>query len=154
MYDHGKFMTVSIQHLAWTPATIEYRQEQRNTSYAEIAPVNESINLTHLSTTSQLSDAELLAKAMSAGNGPKFTLLFSGDWKMVRNKNGSQRYYSPSEADQALCEMLAYWTGNDASRIDRLFRQSKLYRDEKWDRKARIGETYGEGTIKRALLSE
>lgn len=38
--------------------------------------------------------------------------------------------------------MLAYWADNDVSTIDRLFRQSRHYR-EKWDRAARAGETYG-----------
>ena len=38
-----------------------------------------------------------------------------------------------SEADLALCNMLAFWTGRDAGRIDRLFRSSGLMR-EKWER--------------------
>jgi hypothetical protein len=69
-------------------------------------------------------DAELLARARRAANGDKFNRLWSGD---------TAGYQSESEADEALCCLLAYWTGGDAARMDRLFRQSGLYRD-KWDR--------------------
>ena len=47
--------------------------------------------------------------------------------------------------------MLADWADNDVSTIARLFRQSRLYR-QKWDRAARAGETYGQGTINRVLV--
>jgi primase-polymerase (primpol)-like protein len=45
----------------------------------------------------------------------------------------------------ALCGILAFYTGNDADRMDRLFRQSELYR-EKWER-----PDYRERTIQRAI---
>lgn len=41
--------------------------------------------------------------------------------------------YDHSSADAALCQHLAFWTGRDCERIDRLFRRSALYRD-KWER--------------------
>jgi hypothetical protein len=44
---------------------------------------------------------------------------------------------------------LAFWAGGDAGRIDRLFRQSGLYRP-KWDER-RGQETYGQHTIATAL---
>lgn len=42
--------------------------------------------------------------------------------------------YDASVADAALCQHLAFWTGKDCERIDRLFRQSSLHRD-KWDKR-------------------
>ena len=39
--------------------------------------------------------------------------------------------FDHSDADQALCQHLAFWTGKDCERMDRLFRQSALCRD-KW----------------------
>ena len=60
-------------------------------------------------------------------------------------ERGHGGYGSHSEADLALCGMLAFWTGGDATRIDSLFRQSGLYR-EKWDRK-----DYRNRTITEAL---
>lgn len=59
-------------------------------------------------------------------------------------------YGSPSEADEALCCVVAFWT-RDTQHIDAIFRQSGLYRD-KWDTKHRAdGATYGEMTIEKAL---
>jgi DNA-binding transcriptional LysR family regulator len=54
----------------------------------------------------------------------KFLKLWKGD---VRG------YISHSEADLALCSMLAFWCGGDTEQMDRLFRKSGLMRD-KWER--------------------
>jgi primase-polymerase (primpol)-like protein len=60
-------------------------------------------------------------------------------------------YESHSEADLALCSLLAFWTGGDRSRIDRLFGQSGLMR-EKWDEVHYADDsTYGKKTIERAV---
>lgn len=69
------------------------------------------------------SDAEILERARKAANGPKFRRLWSGKWE--------GDYPSQSEADLALCCMLAFWCGRDAERIEALFGQSGLARD-KW----------------------
>ena len=59
-------------------------------------------------------------------------------------------YGSHSEADIALCSVIAFWT-QDPNIIDTIFRQSQLYRD-KWDQKHRTdGATYGEMTLEKAL---
>ena len=66
-------------------------------------------------------------------NGEKFCKLFDkGDWS---------DYGSQSEADAALCSIIAYRTGPDPDLIDDIFRLSALYRD-KWDR-----EDYRDATI-------
>lgn len=89
-----------------------------------------------------LSDRELIDKAQGAENGAKFKALWNGDWQ-------GAGYGSQSEADLALCSMLAYWTGRDTARIDNLFRESGLYRG-KWDE--RHGpNTYGEATVIKAV---
>ena len=89
-----------------------------------------------------ISDRELLDKAMNAGNGGQFKSLWEGS---IMN------YPSQSEADQALCNLLAFWTGKDAARMDALFRQSGLMRD-KWNRR-QSGTTYGAITIQKAIAS-
>jgi replicative DNA helicase len=86
-----------------------------------------------------LSDAELIDKAKAARNGGTFTALWEGD--LCGNK-------SHSEADQALCNLLAFWTAGDTERIDRLFRQSGLMR-EKWENR----EKYRQQTIAKAVES-
>lgn len=87
-----------------------------------------------------LTDDELIQKAMNARNGGTFSRLWTGD---------TSGYASHSEADQALCNLLAFWTNKDAGRMDALFRESGLMR-EKWDRK-QSGTTYGAITIAEAI---
>lgn len=51
----------------------------------------------------------------------------------------------------ALCCLLAFWTGGDATQMDRLFRDSGLYRG-KWDEVHYAdGSTYGAKTVERAI---
>ena len=50
--------------------------------------------------------------------------------------------FDHSKADIALCQHLAFWTGKDCERIDRLFRLSGLYRG-KWEDR----EAYRQSTI-------
>jgi primase-polymerase (primpol)-like protein len=89
----------------------------------------------------ELDDDELLRRVRDARNGAKFAALWAGD---------TSAYRSPSEADLALCSLLAFWTSEPA-RIDNLFRQSSLMRP-KWDEQH--GDiTYGERTIRRAIGS-
>ncbi|MCX7112246.1 MAG: hypothetical protein NTX45_19390 [Proteobacteria bacterium] len=86
-------------------------------------------------------DAALIEKAGKAKNGAKFQALMAGD---------CSSYPSQSEADVALCMLLAFWT-QDPAQIDRIFRSSGLFRD-KWDKKHHAdGNTYGQGTIQKAL---
>ena len=51
----------------------------------------------------------------------------------------------------ALAAILAFWSGGDEAQIDRLFRDSGLYR-QKWDDvHFADGSTYGEKTVERAV---
>lgn len=88
-----------------------------------------------------LDDSKLIEIAANARNGTLFTDLFTGKWE--------SHYSSQSEADLALCNMLAFYTGRGATQMDRLFRQSGLMR-EKWSRK-QSGTTYGAITIQNAV---
>jgi hypothetical protein len=74
-------------------------------------------------TADELTDAEILDRATRAKNGAKFARLWAGDWH--------KEYGSQSEADLALCCLLAFWCGPNPARIEVLFRQSGLARD-KW----------------------
>lgn len=90
-----------------------------------------------------LDDAALLDKARRAKNGGDFERLWSGDT--------SQHGGDHSAADLALCNSLAFWTGGDADRMDRLFRQSGLMR-HKWDVVHHSdGRTYGQATVDAAI---
>ncbi len=94
------------------------------------------------------SDEEVLHKALAAKNGANFRRYYHGDPTLWE---GSQaRHRSQSEADFTLVLLLLYWTNGDTTQVDRLFRQSGLMR-EKWTRRSKGSETYGERIIKDAL---
>lgn len=95
---------------------------------------------TSVSGRSYLKDESVIAKASNAQNGAKFTQLWNGN---------ISEYPSHSEADAALCSLLAFWCGGDKEQMDRLFRQSGLMRD-KWD-DYRGADTYGNMTILKAI---
>lgn len=106
-------------------------------------------------------DAELLRRAMASGSVASklgYKAAFADLWN--RNVDALAKTFPPSdsgsefgesEADAALAMQLAFWTGRDADRIERLMLQSALKRD-KWDK--RVHETYlRELTIARACAS-
>ncbi len=141
VYCEGRYFTITANHVEGTPTTIEANQGALDTLYAEITAL-ESLGTpagTLSPQTISLDDEQLLQKATQASNGSKFRALFY---------QGSAGYPSASEADMALCLMLAFWTGRDPERMDRLFRKSALYR-EKWDT-GRSQSTYGQDTIHKA----
>ena len=90
-----------------------------------------------------LMDEEIIDKARACKSGQVFNILYSGSWEGL--------YSSQSEADLALCNHLAFWTGRNAEQMDRIFRSSGLMR-KKWDKK-RGTETYGNITIGKAIAS-
>lgn len=152
MYDQARFFTVTADHVEGTPTSINERQEALEEVHEAFITSNESDAADTVDTDSppaescdqslELEDEELLEKARSASNGEKFDRLWRGS---------TAGYDSQSEADMALCCLLAFWTGGDRARMDRLFRQSGLIRT-KWDEVHYAdGSTYGEKTIGRAV---
>jgi putative DNA primase/helicase len=106
-YDRGRYFTVTGKHLADTPQTIEGRQEELRAVVGRVFG-EESTNghakpvaATEL-VDNGLSDSEVIQKALAASNGARFSRLWNGD---------TSGYGSHSEADLALCGMLAFWTG-------------------------------------------
>ncbi|NEU59140.1 hypothetical protein [Halorussus sp. MSC15.2] len=158
LYDTARFFPVTGDHVEETPTRVARRQDalaaihreyvqdtgddsetepDRRGSTDEGSATDGSDNV-----DVDLEDEELLEKAMNASNGAKFERLWKG------NTGG---YESQSEADMAICNLLAFWTGGDQTRMDDLFRQSGLFR-EKWDEVHYAdGSTYGEKTIERAV---
>lgn len=126
-----------------------------NEKYKEIKDCTESIKVLHskylfeerpkvapkVFQVADLSDQEIIDKARNCKTGGVFQLLYSGQWQGL--------YSSQSEADLALCNMLAFWCQKDAQKMDRIFRTSGLMRD-KWD-KLRGQYTYGQKTIEQAI---
>jgi len=142
VYDKARFFCVTGNRLPDTPATIEPRQAELDELLERMfpAPATNGSASGAARPPLELDDRELLARAGAAKNGGDFDRLYRGDFAS---------YPSQSEADLALCNMLAFWTGPDAGRLDRLFRGSGLMRD-KWD-ESRGDSTYGAQTVARAL---
>lgn len=136
VYDHGRFFALTGCRLKGAPATVEDRQAQLDTLLVQCGMVKAPALAPSRNGDGKLTDAEIIAKAMTAKNGAKFRRLWAGD---TSDYSGDD-----SRADLALVTMLAFWT-QDSSQIDSLFRQSGLYR-EKWDR-----EDYRQRTIDKAL---
>jgi primase-polymerase (primpol)-like protein len=144
-YSQGRFWAITGHRLPDAPATANDCQGALDHFVAEyIDPKPEpepepkpSPRPRASTTSSDLSDDELLARIRRSDQAALFCTLY--------DRGDTSGYKSQSEADLALCGVLAFWTGGDADRIDRLFRDSKLYRD-KWDR-----EDYRDRTVKKAL---
>lgn len=137
LYDRGRFFTVTGRRLSGASHLIEERQEQVSALHARLFPPQERNTPDGaVPAGSGISDEEVVRRAMGAANGGKFARLWMG---------GRSGYASDSEADLALCSMLAFWTGPDEDRIASLVARSGLAR-EKWNR-----EDYRRRTIARAI---
>ena len=146
MYGHSRYFTMTGNRLPDTPDTIAedsaalhwihetYIKAQKKPARKSRKRGGKSVPLT---------DEQVIERAAQTDKGDVFTVLWEGNWQ--------GQYASQSEADMALCCKLAFWTGKNREQMDRLFRQSKLYRD-KWDKPHHAsGATYGEETLDRAL---
>lgn len=138
-YDHGRYFTV-------TGDVFEGRNELMIGSgvleeiharyFAKAEDTTGPFERTESSQT--MTDKEIISKATTAKNGPKFALLFSGAPYPDRL----------SEDDLALASVLAFWT-QDHGQIERIMRQSVRERD-KWDT-ARNGTTWLRERIAKAI---
>lgn len=143
IYQFGKFLTITGHKLNDAPATIENAQEAL-TAFREkyFKPISE-IDEDNLPVTSvKFTDDQIHLKLGNSKLGAKFKELYYGGYSEGDDK---------STVDLSLCRMLVFWT-QDPEQIDRIFRQSALFRPEKWDRIHHSnGNTYGQGTINYAL---
>lgn len=137
LYQGGHYLTITGQRLPDFPASIEKRTDELNAFYEKHfgkhkpeQPKEEAQR-----NSSKLTDEQVIVLAAQAHNSPKFLSLMGG---------AMEGYPSQSEADLALCQLIAFYTP-DPAQIDRIFRRSKLYR-EKWER-----YDYREDTIRIAV---
>lgn len=141
MYADARYFTITGAHLDGTPTDIRERTTELEAVHARVFGSHPPPSPPRPTGTVPLTDAELLIKASRSSNGARFASLWSGDVSGYGDDD--------SAADLALCNLLAFWTGRDPARMDRLFRQSALMR-EKWDSRRR-DTTYGALTIDRAI---
>ena len=144
MYAVARYFTMTGNHLEGTPDAIADGAEALPWIHeAYIAKKKKAKKARAAMRSVALTDEQVLEKAQGSVSGEDFTALWNGEWQ---DKFGSQ-----SEADLSLCCSLAFWTGKNKEQMDRLFRQSKLFR-EKWDKVHHAdGATYGEETLEQAI---
>jgi putative DNA primase/helicase len=153
MYRSGRYFTVTGHRLSDCPSTInEYsalaylhglfsaKAMSSTNGRQRKVPQKKQTHAANSGNGKMPTLEQMLAACDSAANGDKFRRLFGGD---------VTGYTGHSEADAALCAIIAFWSAGNAGLIDQVFRQSKLMRD-KWD-EARGERTYGERTIDFAL---
>ncbi|WP_169717770.1 phage/plasmid primase, P4 family [Sporomusa silvacetica] len=149
VYDSGRFFTVTGRHVPNTPTTVEERSVEigmihsKYIAKGKTEPERKSEQPKLPQLRGSLSGTDLIEKISKSKQGADFQALWAG--------NTSRHGNDDSAADMALANILAFWTGRDAGRMDNLFRQSGLYRP-KWDeRHYSNGMTYGAATIARAI---
>lgn len=152
MYDSARFFTVTGNSIAGTgkglvnaqPAIdLIYNEQIRPDTEGEYGISRPELKKSHVcsvinSVSPRLSDSEILKKCIAARNSRKFMDLFNG-------KTGA--YNSVSEAEYALCRLLAFYT-RDHEQIVRLMVRSKLSRT-KWF----SHPTYLINTVSRAIAA-
>lgn len=147
MYSTSRYMTVTGQHVPGTPQRLQHRTTALAKLHArhldrltrkrhdQVPPA------LHLAPTED--DRDLLERMLRSRAGTRIRALFEGDT--------SAYGHDTSRADLALAAHFGFWTDYDRERMDRLFRMSKLFRPEKWDKRhAADGRTYGQLTIDKA----
>ena len=146
VYDRGRYFTMTGEHLADTPSTINDRQDVIEQLYREVLDPPKSSRARkpaqqkkQTTSNDDALDDDALIELMCAKND-KAARLWEGD---------SSGHASMSEAVFALCCHLAFWTDHDESRMDNLFRQSGLCRDHWAGEKGKWGRLGGR-EIKRA----
>lgn len=145
MYDQGRFFTMTGNSLNKYEEINEPSENSVDYIYRKyIRPKQVTrVNFGNHGIQHDLSDSEVISKALASKQGSKFKDLLNGNWEKY------EEYTSQSEADIALANMLAFWTARNFQQMDRIFRQSGLMR-AKWDEK-RGKTTYGAGLINKAI---
>lgn len=157
MYDNRRFFTMTGN--VWDK-TRQYEVAERTAAATEIhgqylsqrtvkaaaaepkAPAQRPTEAAPVTAGPGMADTveRVIELASKAQNGERFQRLFSGDLS---------GYDTPSQADLALCDIAAFYAGDNAALIDGVFRASGLMRS-KWDQR-RGTLTYGEKTVQKAI---
>jgi len=133
MYSGSRFFTVTGDIVAGCGSDIQERSGKLKSLHEYLENLD--------SAKKQIKS--ILSRIRKSKDADGFFKLYQGNWKTD--------YPSQSEADLALCNKLAFWTGKDVSLLDEMFRTSGLMRS-KWDEKHfSDGKTYGQSVIDKAI---
>lgn len=138
LYDSARYVTLTGHLIEPYPANIRENNDGINAVYERRLNSQEEKGEREREEEKEnrrITDNKVIAIASTAANGSKFTTLYNG---------GNQGYPSPSEADLAFCDILAYYT-RDGPQIARIWKASGRYRDKLENKK------YVSKTISKAL---
>lgn len=147
MYNHGHYMTVTGEPL--DDATLNDIQPaiDKILTMLKKPPAASEEGKAVTSTPApvlNLSDTDIITKIRDSTQNPKFHVLYDlGDVSTYGNDR--------NRADQALLNMLAFWTGKNAEQMKRIFLSSKLA--ETLGRKVGHEDDYLKRSIKKAIES-
>lgn len=152
VYDLGRYLTITGDHVEETPLSIEPRQAEIEQVYELIFGSEELPSYTVKEGEESvdpygrvgLGDDELLHKIRTSKDSPLFFSL----WKRGRPE---KHYDSTSEAVWALLCRLAFWTAKDEDQMERLFLRSPLAATEKFRKR---GRPFLRQEIRRAIKAQ
>lgn len=138
VYSVERYMTMTGQPLDGYDLPIANAQSKLDELYAQLGGDGKNVlDLAELDRPETLTDEQILEQAAHAKNGELFRHLWAGNFAGI--------YPSQSEADQALVNILAFYTDN-VEQVKRLFWQSALGERPKAKR-----DTYINPTVRRAF---
>lgn len=147
LYDRERFLTLTGHRIPTAPWTVEPREKELRQLQALLSPPPQLPTTSIVASGFSGHDHELLARAFSARNGERVRALWEG------------RHDKPSasEALLGLARSLAFWTGPDEFRLDRLLTGSPLFvaaeaQRQKWF-SPRRGESWGRLYVVRKAIS-
>ena len=146
MYDQGRFFTMTGDTLNKYHEINEPRKNSVDFVYRKYIKPKQSVTRVDFGNHGiehNLSDSEVISKALNSKQGGKFKDLLNGNWEKYKE------YPSHSEGRMGFLNILAFWTAKDFQQMDRIFRQSGMMND-KWDEK-RGKTTLGASEINTAI---
>ncbi|AKJ71397.1 replicative primase/helicase [Achromobacter phage phiAxp-1] len=143
IYASGRFMTMTGNVIEGRK-NIWGRKELVSILYRQVKVRNNGFEPCFTPGNAQfVEDEEIIRRGCNAKNGDKFSALIEGRWQELGIGDGSQ-----SVADQALLNMLTFYSGN-REQIKRIFMNSGMYRPDK--KSTKNGRSYLDFSIDKAF---
>jgi hypothetical protein len=124
VYSEARYMTVTGDVTLDAPIMEAQEKLDQLVLFVRPKPANNGLHVVP-DAPEAATDLDLYNRCMNAANGDKFNALWTGQWQHL--------YPSASEADQALMNMLAFFTDNKMQ-THRMFRESALGKRDKAQR--------------------
>ncbi len=122
IYTAGHYMTITANCCRNLPIKDYHELVNQLWEQMEVKPKQEGV---YLNKPEVHTDYEILTMASTAANGQKFINLYENRWSEYYPEEAAKGKQFCNEADQSLCNILAFYTQN-REQIKRIFRASPL----------------------------